>query len=171
MLSFDIRSLEAHAAVVDEVLSADDPVWDEHDRKPVGGLAVSGRLSAAGTGRLFYWHGRLEGDVVLECSRCLADAEAHVSDEAHIIFAEQGTEDADDPDVYVYEPTAADLDIRPALREQWLLAAPAYALCRPDCKGLCPRCGVDLNAGPHECAEESSDPRWDALKKLKFSSR
>jgi len=171
MLSFDIRSLEAHAAVVDEVLSADDPVWDEHDRRPVGGMNVSGRLSAAGAGR-FYWHGRLEGDVILECSRCLADAHAHVSDEAHLIFAEQGSEDAaDDPDVYVYDHGESDLDIRPALREQWLLAAPAYALCRPDCKGLCPRCGVDLNAGPHECAQESTDPRWDALRKLKTSSR
>ena len=170
MLLFDIRSIEAHAAVVDEVLSADDPVWEESDRKPVDGVRVSGRLSSAGQSR-FYWHGRLSGDVVLECSRCLADAEAQVADEAHIIFAEQGSEDADDPDVYVYERTAADLDLRPALREQWLLAAPAYALCRPDCKGLCARCGADLNAGPHECAEQATDPRWDALKKLNLSSR
>ena len=170
MLSFDIRSLEAHAAVVDEVLSGDDPVWSEHDRKPADGVHVSGRLSAAGAGR-FYWHGRLEGDVVLECTRCLADAQAHVNDESHIIFAERGSDAADDPDVYLYESTAADLDIRPALREQWLLAAPAYALCRADCKGLCPRCGADLNAGPHECGEQSADPRWDALRKLKLSSR
>jgi uncharacterized protein len=170
MLSFDIRSLEAHAAVVDDVLSADDPVWEQSDRKPIDGARVSGRLSSAGQGR-FYWHGRVQGDVILECSRCLADAEAHVDDEAHVIFAEQGSEDADDPDVYVYERTAADLDLRPALREQWLLAAPAYALCRPDCKGLCLRCGADLNAGPHECAEQATDPRWDALKKLNLSSR
>lgn len=170
MLVFDIRSLEAHAAVVDEQLSADDPVWEDQDRKPVDGVKVSGRLSSAGAGR-FYWHGRIEGDVALECSRCLAEARSHVSDEAHIIFAEQDSEDADEPDVFVYEATAADLDLRPALREEWLVAAPAYALCRPDCKGLCARCGADLNAGPHECAVQTSDPRWDALKTLKFSSR
>ena len=170
MLSFDIRSLEAQAAVVDEMLSADDPVWDQADRKPVGEVHVSGRLSSAGQGR-FYWHGHLDGDMMLECSRCLADASVHVTDEAHIIFAEQGSDDADDPDVYVYERTAADLDLRPALREEWLLAAPAYALCQPDCKGLCARCGVDLNAGPHECAEQAKDSRWDALKKLNVSSR
>ncbi len=169
MLSFDIRSLDAHASVVDEVLSADDPVWDPTDRKPIDGVHVTGRISSAGQGR-FYWHGRLTGDVMLECSRCLADAKSHVTDEAHIIFAEQGSEDADEPDVYVYERTAANLDLRPALREQWLLAAPAFALCRPDCKGLCPRCGVDLNAGPHECAEQAVDPRWDVLQKLKQSS-
>ena len=169
MLVFDIRSLEENAAVVDEVLSADDSVWEAGDRKPVGGVRVSGRVSSAGAAR-FYWHGRLDGEVVLECSRCLADAHAHVTDEAHIIFAEQGSDDADEPDVFVYSRDAYDLDLRPALREQWLLAAPAFALCRPDCKGLCPRCGTDLNAGPHECAEQSSDPRWEALRKLNASS-
>ena len=63
MLSFDIRSLEAHAAVVDDVLSADDPVWEESDRKPVDGVRVSGRISSAGQGR-FYWHAHLHGDVM-----------------------------------------------------------------------------------------------------------
>src|SRR5689334_9614418 len=120
MLSFDIRSLETQAAVVDEQLSADDPVWQESDIKPDGSVRVTGRLSAAGPGR-FYWHGRIEGDVSLECSRCLNEAHAHVADEAHIIFAEPGGDEADDPDVYLLDPSAQELDLRPALREEWLL--------------------------------------------------
>ena len=87
MLSFDIRSLQAHAAVVDEQLSADDSVWEPDDPKPTTAVHVTGRLSAAGPGR-FYWHGRIEGDVALACSRCLEDTTAHVSDETHVIFAE-----------------------------------------------------------------------------------
>ena len=51
MLSFDIRSLEAQAANVDEQLSADDPVWEEGDPKPDSAVQVTGRLSAASTGR------------------------------------------------------------------------------------------------------------------------
>ncbi len=168
MLSFDIRSLEERAATVDDELPADDPVWAQGDLRPASAVHVTGRLSSAGAGR-FYWHGRIEGDVVLECSRCLADARAHVSDEAHLIFAERGDEDTDDPDVYKLDPNAAELDLRPAIREEWLLAAPTFALCREDCKGLCPRCGADLNAGPHRCASEAADPRWDALRKLKSS--
>lgn len=152
MLSFDIRSLESHAAVVDEELSANDPVWQSDDPKPDGAAHVSGRLSAAGPGR-FYWHGRIEGDVVLECSRCLAETRAHVSDEAHLIFAEAGDEDIDDPDVYQLDAHTTELDLRPALREEWLLAAPAFALCQEDCKGLCARCGADLNAGPCGCED------------------
>lgn len=173
MLSFDIRSLEAHAAIVDDELPADDPVWAPGDLKPETSVHVAGRLSAAGAGTgaaRFYWHGRIEGDVVLECSRCLADAHAHVSDEAHLIFAERGDDSTDDPDVYQLDPNAVELDLRPAIREEWLLAAPTYALCREDCRGLCQQCGADLNAGPHECETAAADPRWDVLRKLKSSN-
>ena len=51
MLSFDIRSLEAQAANVDEQLSADDAVWEEGDPRPDSAVHVIGRLSAAGTGQ------------------------------------------------------------------------------------------------------------------------
>ncbi|MEP6494538.1 MAG: DUF177 domain-containing protein [bacterium] len=170
MLSFDIRSLDSHAAVVDEELSATDPVWESDDPKPKGPIHVTGRLSAAGPGR-FYWHGRIDGDVALECNRCLTETMAQVSDETHVIFAEAEGEDTDDPDVYLLDAQSLDLDLRPAIREQWLLAAPSFALCREDCKGLCPRCGADLNAGPHDCSQQEADPRWDALRKLKESSK
>ncbi|MEO8621838.1 MAG: hypothetical protein ABI625_12285, partial [bacterium] len=91
MLSFDIRSLTEHAVTVDDELSADDPVWVEGDPVPSAPLRVMGRLSSAGPSR-FYWHGSIEGEVALACSRCLGDTEARVSDEAHLIFAEAGTE-------------------------------------------------------------------------------
>ena len=94
-----------------------------------------------------------------------------MSDEAHLIFAEQGDEDTDDPDVYQLDPRADELDLRPAIREEWLLAAPTYALCREDCRGLCARCGADLNAGPHGCSDETEDPSWEALRKLNESSK
>lgn len=165
MLSFDIRSLETQAAVVDSELPADDPIWEEGDPKPESAVHVAGRLSAAGPGR-YYWHGRIEGTVVLECSRCLAEAHADVSDEAHLIFAEAGAEETDDPDVYQLDPNAAEIDLRPAIREEWLLAAPSYALCRDTCKGLCAHCGRDLNNGHCDCEDKTTDSRWDALKKL-----
>ena len=175
MLSFDIRALESHAAVVDDELAENDPVWEEGDPKPEGAVHVTGRLSAAGPNR-FYWHGRIKGSVALSCSRCLLPATASVNDETHIIFADGGVsgeddETADDPDVYQLDPQALELDLRPAIREQWLLSAPSFALCRDDCKGLCPRCGEDLNAGPHDCSQEEADPRWAALRKLKESSK
>lgn len=164
MLVFDIRSVEAKAVQVDAELSPDDPVWQEGDPVPAHPLRVTGRLSAAGTGR-FYWHGRLEGDVSMDCRRCLTEASAHVQDESHVIFAEEGSEEAEDPDVYVLDERAHQLDLRPVIREQWLLNVPSFVVCRDDCKGICPTCGKDLNEGPCDCPA-SRDARWDALRKL-----
>lgn len=164
MLSFDIRSVESRAVQVDAMLPPDDPVWQQGDPVPTTPLRVTGRLSAAGAGR-FYWHGRLAGDVVLPCRRCLADATVHVQDEAHVIFAEAGSDESEDPDVYVLDERSKQIDLRPAVREQWMLNAPGFALCRDDCRGLCPRCGKDLNEGPCECAD-ARDARWDALRRV-----
>ncbi|HEX3867538.1 MAG TPA: DUF177 domain-containing protein [Gemmatimonadaceae bacterium] len=170
MLSFDIRSLETRAAIVDEQLPATDPVWHEEDPKPDTAVHVTGRLSSAGPGR-FYWHGRIEGDVALECRRCLTPTRVHVKDETHVIFADRGDENTEDPDVFELDPHASELDLRPAIREEWLLSAPTLALCRDDCKGLCLRCGEDLNAGPHECGQAESDPRWATLRKVNETSK
>ncbi len=151
MLSFDIRSLTEHAVTVDDTLSADDPVWVAGDPTPSKPLRVRGRLSSAGPDK-FYWHGSIEGDVAMECARCLGSAGARVIDETHLIFAEAGAEGVDDdPDVFVLDGRSPDLDLRPAIREQWLLNVPGYALCRKDCKGLCPKCGAELNLGPCAC--------------------
>jgi uncharacterized protein len=163
MLSFDIRSLEAQAANVDEQLSADDAVWEEGDPKPDSAVHVTGRLSAAGTGQ-FYWHGRISGGVTVPCRRCLANAHAAVEDESHVIFADANDEEIDDPDVYLLDPASRDLDLRPAIREEWLIAQPRFVLCREDCPGLCPRCGADLNDGQCACPPQT-DSRWDDLRK------
>ena len=162
MLSFDVRALESKAVHVDGKLSPDDPIWQEGDPRPAEPIHVVGRLSSAGAGR-FYFSGRLEGPTVAECRRCLTDVDVSVDDEAHFIFAEPSAEGAEDPDVYPVDPRARDLDLRPAVREQWLLAVPSYVQCRDDCKGICPKCGADLNEGPCGCAEKT-DARWDALR-------
>lgn len=167
MLSFDLRTLDAHAVQVDGVLAADDTVWTEDDPRPVNGVRVTGRLSPAGPGR-FYFSGHFEGEIAADCRRCLTPVVTAVSDAAHVVFAEAGDPDVtDDPDVYLLDARAQELDLRPAIREHWLLSAPAFVECRADCKGLCPSCGADLNAGPCACAPVEADPRWDALRQLR----
>ena len=74
---------------------------------------------------------------------------------------------ADDPDVYPFDETAAMLDLRPAIRETWLLSVPGFALCRDECKGLCPNCGTDWNNGTCDCAPATSESRWDALRAIR----
>lgn len=163
MLSFDRSSLATKAARVDGKLASDDPVWLPDDLRPVDGLIVAGRLSSAGEDR-FYLSGRMTGEVEQECRRCLTPTRVRVDEELHLLFADATDEESDESDEYMLEPRATTVDLRPALREEWLLAAPGLALCRGDCKGLCPRCGADLNLGPCGCTPET-DPRWAALRR------
>jgi uncharacterized protein len=164
MLSFDMRSVEAKAVQVDAELSPQDTVWQHGDPVPATPLRVTGRLSSTVSGG-FYWHAKFEGDLVLPCRRCLTDTKVRVQDESHVIFAEKDSEEADDPDVYVLDPRATQLNLAPAVREQWLLNVPAFAVCREDCKGFCPTCGKNLNDGPCGCAKKT-DSRWDALRRV-----
>jgi len=163
MLCFDIRSLEARAESVDAMLESTDAVFDGDDARPVGlGFHVVGRLSGAGQGR-FYFTGVLEGAAHNTCRRCLIDVTTPVTGEVQLLFAESGLDEADEDDVVVIPAGARELDLRPALREEWLLAVPAFALCREDCLGLCATCGADRNTGACSCAPVT-DPRWAGLR-------
>lgn len=151
MLSFAIRTLSQGAIQVDADLPPDDEVWMEGDTLPVSGVHVTGRLSGAGTGR-YYFSGTFRGTAAGECRRCLTAVSYDVSGELQLLFADVDDENADEPDVYPIAELGTMLDLRPAVREQWLLDAAQLPLCRPDCKGLCPTCGAELNAGPCACA-------------------
>lgn len=166
MLHFDTRELASNAVQVHGDLAADDPVWGDGDTRPVDAVHVEGRLSAAGEDR-FYFTGRLSGEAKFECRFCLAPVDTSVDESSSFLVAPEGDEAAaDDPDVFTYDAGAGKLDLRPAVREAWLLAVPAFVQCREDCKGLCPRCGSDLNAGACECSP-ATDARWDALQKAR----
>jgi uncharacterized protein len=167
MLSFDLTTLESHAVQVDGRLSAEDAVWGEGEIRPVDSVHVTGRLSSAGASR-FYFSGTLEGSVGSTCRRCLTAVVAPVREDVHLLFARAGDQEIDDPDVYVIGDRTRELDLRPSIREQWLLAAPAFVLCGDDCKGLCVQCGADLNEGPCGC-EAARDDRWDALRNARSS--
>src|SRR6185436_18769868 len=116
MLSFDIRSLETKAVNVDGSLGPDDPIWEAGDNRPTEPVKVTGRLSSAGEGR-FYFTGRIEGSVKLPCRLCLEEVDAEVDEDVHLLLAANGADEADDPDVFLYDPNERMLDLRPAVRE------------------------------------------------------
>jgi uncharacterized protein len=159
MLVFDVRSLATNAARVDGALPPDDAIWMPEDARPDGPIRVTGRLSAAGQGR-FYFSGRIEGSGTLECRRCLTPVAVAVGEAATAIYTEVDNEDAGDPDVFGLAQGGKAVDLRPAVREQWLLNVPSFPLCRPDCRGFCPTCGADWNAGTceHDSAARPDSP-------------
>ena len=74
---------------------------------------------------------------------------------------------ASDDDVDFAPFEGDEIDLGELFREQILLAIPMTPLCREECKGLCPVCGADLNAGECSCERGEIDPRWSALADLK----
>ncbi|HEX4324802.1 MAG TPA: DUF177 domain-containing protein [Gaiellaceae bacterium] len=97
------------------------------------------------------------------CFRCLADAELPLS----LRLREyQATKPEGDEDRTEYLDDNR-LDLSAWARDAIALALPDQILCRDDCAGLCPVCGKDLNAEPHEHVEERIDPRWAKLSELK----
>lgn len=96
------------------------------------------------------------------CMRCLQDAAPDFEIDAREIHQEGGGEELASP--YVQ---AELLDLEAWAHDALLLALPPQVLCRPDCRGLCPECGIDLNADPGHEHERPPDPRWAALDELK----
>ncbi|MDP9463474.1 MAG: DUF177 domain-containing protein, partial [Actinomycetota bacterium] len=70
-----------------------------------------------------------------------------------------------DPDAFAI--VGDQIDLVAMVRENILLDAPVAPLCRPDCAGLCPTCGIDRNTATCDCVSVVADPRWDALSQLK----
>jgi uncharacterized protein len=100
------------------------------------------------------------------CFRCLTDAELPVS----LSLREYQAMKPESDDEQTEYLTDDRLDLSAWAHDAIALALPDKILCRPDCAGLCPVCGKDLNAEPHEHTEEVSDPRWEKLSQLREGS-
>ncbi len=163
MLRIDLAAVREGPVPVADELAPADPLLAGAGITLAAPLKVSGRLSAAGEGK-YYWQAKLETVIRAECRRCLAPVDVPVSQALGLVFvAEEDAED--DEDCYVVPRRAVALDLSGAVREELVLAVPQFVECRADCRGLCPRCGADLNAGLCGC-QRDVDPRWAALTKL-----
>lgn len=160
MLVVDLQSLREGPVRTDGDLPADDPLFDDVPARLTGKVAVSGLLAMSGRGRHF-WRGELRAVVSTECRRCLKPLILPLQQPVEALFSTD-REVEDDPSVYPVDERATAIDVRPAVREELILAVPEYPLCEPGCKGLCPRCGADLNEGMCACRAEP-DSRWSAL--------
>lgn len=96
------------------------------------------------------------------CRRCLREVTGRIDASVREVFERHPTEGET-------WPLAGDqIDMEPLARESVLLDLPVVPLCRDDCKGLCPECGVDRNDVDCGHTAEGGDPRWAALDALRF---
>ncbi len=110
------------------------------------GITVHGTASAT-------WSG--------QCRRCVRPLTVPMTVEISELY-QRVVEDAD-----AYAIENEQINLLPMVRENILLAIPLGPLCRPDCPGLCPQCGIDLSEATCECEISTQDPRWGVLDSLR----
>lgn len=117
-----------------------------------GGIEVAATVTAP-------WRG--------ECRRCLKPLAGELRCDVREMYRPRSPAEAEDPDEDTYPLHGEQLDLQPLVRDALLLELPMAPLCQPDCPGLCPTCGADLNDGPCDCPPAGGDPRWAALDVLR----
>jgi len=124
----------------------------------------------------------VDGDFVarlrLKCSRCLKPFETERTISVALAYSRKLPESIDDTGdgEFRMSPEEAglipyegeEIDLLEGLQEQVVLSIPYRTVCRNGCKGLCSKCGADLNQGDCGCREVDGDPRFEALKHLKL---
>ncbi len=123
---------------------------------------LRGVLRLTRTSRGILVQGKLVTSRKGECVRCLSETSVQLDvpiEELVVYPPEPGAEFTVGEDGI--------LNLAPLLREETILDTPMGILCKPDCAGLCPNCGENLNEGPCKCEPDTVDPRLAALKTLK----
>jgi uncharacterized protein len=137
-----------------------------------GAATVRAEMHLERSGRGVVIGGSFVGGVSLICGRCLEPFPFEAQDRFDLYCEmpiprpaeEERALAPDELDVTYLEDGHINTD--ELLRENLLLSLPLQPLCRDDCRGLCPRCGANLNQGPCGCEPPPADPRMDALRKL-----
>jgi len=106
----------------------------------------------------------------LVCDRCAKEFQAVIKSNYRMVYLFRvnfDDEASEKEEVVFIHPETDKIDLDKDIRDYSILAVPMKKLCSEDCKGLCLKCGKNLNDGPCNCTEENIDPRWEPIQKLK----
>ncbi len=170
------RAWDLTPVEVDEMLAGDKAGY-----RAAGQAPVQARLEKVG--RRVMLKARAAPELTAPCGRCLQPVRVTLTFEFSLTLvpaeeyevAGEEQKDEEGHTVGSFAPEAVDeetytgkvIDLDPLVREQLLLALPGYPVCREDCKGLCPKCGANLNERDCGCDRHVPDPRWAGLEKFK----
>jgi uncharacterized protein len=110
----------------------------------------------------------------LNCDRCNKEFHSLITSKYRMVylFKQLEVENNDEKtDIIFIHPDTDKIELHEDIRDYAILAMPMKKLCSLDCKGLCPRCGKNLNDGPCDCKDENIDPRWEPLQELKLKNK
>lgn len=168
-MNIDLNSFESEKAI-DETLAAEVLDLDLPNARIV--LNVRLMCRAIKTAGIVGLIGRLTGNLEIDCDRCLLPVERPIDIELDLEFAPEqqlGSEaslELHSEDMKLDAIEGSEIDLVAIAREQILLDLPQQFFCEEDCKGLCEKCGTNLNLKDCDCEGGEIDPRWAALKNL-----
>ncbi len=174
-LQIAIKAIPEVGKVIDLDLGQD---WFDRWREEDPNLefsqgAMRGTVNLAKHGHDILIRGHLQGQLGLSCSRCLVPfmAPAEADFDLLLVPAPQGESPEEEElsaaelDLDFYSGESVDLEA--IIREQIILMMPLKPLCQEECRGLCPRCGANLNQESCSCQAVKSDSPFAQLAKLK----
>lgn len=129
-------------------------------------LKFSGQVENLGDRLLV--EGAIHTAVELLCSRCMEPTSIPIHAPLKEIFANHIIADEDEDEIFLYE--GDELDITPHISRAIMLELPMKVMCKEDCQGLCPECGINLNLKKCQCVKETIDPRFAVLEKFASQS-
>lgn len=164
----DLRVFEEFPA--ETAIEADEGEFDPLDDSVVRVDSVGCELAIQKSAQEYFCQGRVKARMKLECARCLADFGNEVdTDISFVVCSKDEAEQyrgRDDEDYVCFEGNDLQVNIVEPVRQALVLALPMKPLCSEDCRGLCSRCGANLNRKQCDCNNDTTDPRWDGLKGL-----
>ena len=136
------------------------------------------RAEVKAVGQVYRVHGAFNTDVQLTCSRCLSEFKKSLKDVFDLTFAQTGLDSVDQGDDQDKELSAEEIemtyfegeeiDLKDVLQQQLVMSLSQRPLCKETCKGLCQRCGANLNEGNCRCTKDQINNGFEILKGLKL---
>lgn len=127
-----------------------------------GPVVVEGQVENIGD-RILEVRGSIKTCVEDYCYRCLTKTQVELNVSFCLKFSDIPIE-SDEEEIILF--SGDEIEFRPYILNEIVLNWPGQILCKPDCRGICPRCGANLNTTECDCKDEEIDPRLSVLKQL-----
>ena len=167
MLTIPLPRLEREGTLeIQAEIPPDDPSWEGTEFRFSTPLVVSGQALLTTSGDVLV-RVSLRGLMAQKCRRCLDPVVVPLDEELSLLFVPPGEDREEEEDsVRLLPHGKSELELGQAIREELIISHWPFALCKEDCLGLCPQCGLNLNQESCKCSVEEPDPRWDSLRAL-----
>lgn len=110
-------------------------------------------------------NGTIKYTFLAECARCLTPFDKTVETDFEAVLVHELNEDGESDEIQL-KISEGCVDLEEIIKQIIYLSMPMKSLCKKDCKGICPNCGVNLNLEKCKCGDNLTDPRFDKLKDL-----